>query len=355
VDMTTGTGWPFGGTGVSEQDASSKLVLKRYEVTGGGTVQEKLPDGRLLTLQGESDTGEKLDLKWRVINGSLVWPVPSGKWRIYAVLAVGPVQKVKRAAPGGEGNVLDPFSVGAITRYLEHFDKAGGAGLRAQFHDSYEYYSASWTPDLYAQFSERRWYQLGTELPALFGDAGDDQVARVKHDYRQTIAELHLGYVQAWTDWTHRHGQQTREQAHGAPANLLDVYAAATLAVASCRRGDGPVFLEAETFRMGGHATHDEAEARATFSAALFADWGKRDPVGLYETWLIESGPKLAEDKDNRAVLAEAEARIIAEVDAAAEDALKSRATAVPPPESAIEGVYAVSAESPIVGAKSRA
>ncbi len=47
--------------------------------------------------------------------------------------------------------------------------------------------------------------------------------------------------------------------------NVLDAYAAAMLAVERCRRGEGPVLLLAHTFRMGGHATHDEREARATF------------------------------------------------------------------------------------------
>ena len=136
--------------------------------------------------------------------------------------------------------------------------------------------------------------------------------------------------------------------------NVLHVYTAAVNAVERCLHGDGPVFLVAETFRMGGHATHDEAEARATFAPELFAHWGRRDPIGLYETWLIESGPKLAEGTDNRAALAAVEERIIAEVDAAAQEALKSRDTAVPPPESAIEGVYAVAAESPVAQGKSR-
>jgi TPP-dependent pyruvate/acetoin dehydrogenase alpha subunit len=137
--------------------------------------------------------------------------------------------------------------------------------------------------------------------------------------------------------------------------NVLDVYAAAKLAVDMCRRGDGPVFLEAETFRMGGHATHDEAEARATFPPELFAKWGKQDPVGLYETWLVESGPRLADGDDNQGALASLEERIIAEVDVAADEALKSRDTAIPPPESAIEGVYAVSPESPVAQGKSGA
>ena len=47
--------------------------------------------------------------------------------------------------------------------------------------------------------------------------------------------------------------------------NVLDAFALTTLAVERCRRGDGPALLIADTFRMGGHATHDEAEARRTF------------------------------------------------------------------------------------------
>ena len=41
---------------------------------------------------------------------------------------------------------------------------------------------------------------------------------------------------------------------------------------------------------MGGHATHDEAEARATFPQSLFDHWGRRDPIGLYEAWLLGEG-----------------------------------------------------------------
>ncbi|MFO7588387.1 MAG: thiamine pyrophosphate-dependent dehydrogenase E1 component subunit alpha [Gemmatimonadota bacterium] len=65
--------------------------------------------------------------------------------------------------------------------------------------------------------------------------------------------------------------------------NVLDVHAAAVLAVEACRSGRGPVLLAAETFRMGGHATHDVREARATLDPELFARWGRRDPIGLFE------------------------------------------------------------------------
>src|SRR5947209_10289714 len=46
--------------------------------------------------------------------------------------------------------------------------------------------------------------------------------------------------------------------------NVLDAFAATRMAAERCRSGNGPALLLAETFRMGGHATHDEREARET-------------------------------------------------------------------------------------------
>jgi TPP-dependent pyruvate/acetoin dehydrogenase alpha subunit len=116
--------------------------------------------------------------------------------------------------------------------------------------------------------------------------------------------------------------------------NVLDAYAATRLATERCRAGNGPVMLVANTFRMGGHATHDEREARAILPAELFAEWGARDPVGLYEEHLKRAGFAAA-------ALEEVEARVEAEVAKAEQEALRSRETNAPLPESATRGVYA--------------
>lgn len=132
--------------------------------------------------------------------------------------------------------------------------------------------------------------------------------------------------------------------------NVLDAYAAVKIAADKARHGFGPFLLIAETFRLGGHATHDEREARHTFAPELFEYWGKRDPVGLYEAWLIEGavdlrtgnrGEQGSFSAGNTAVLKEIEEAIIAEVDRGAEEALASIKTSMPVPESAAEGVYA--------------
>ena len=114
--------------------------------------------------------------------------------------------------------------------------------------------------------------------------------------------------------------------------NVLDVYAAAAIARDRCVGGDGPAVIVAETFRMGGHATHDEREARDTFSAELFAHWGRRDPIGLFESWLLEEGvPEVA--------IREVEAAAERAVADAADRALASR-DLLPEPQTALfEGI----------------
>jgi TPP-dependent pyruvate/acetoin dehydrogenase alpha subunit len=117
--------------------------------------------------------------------------------------------------------------------------------------------------------------------------------------------------------------------------NVLDVYAATRIAAERARAGGGPSMLVATTFRMGGHATHDEAEARRTFAADLFAHWGKRDPIGLYEEWLVGRGVA-------RVRLTEIEDVVINEIDAAAEKVANERTAMMPTPEHAeLQGISA--------------
>ena len=117
--------------------------------------------------------------------------------------------------------------------------------------------------------------------------------------------------------------------------HVLDVYAAVRAAVDHARAGGGPSLLVAETFRMGGHATHDEAEARTTFDAALFTHWGRLDPIGQYEEYLVAQG--VARER-----LAELEAEVRAAVEAAAERALAEREGGMPEPGYAeLEGISA--------------
>src|SRR3954452_13638726 len=45
VDLTTGTGWPFGGPQVTPEISSAKVVMKAYDVAAGARLGEQLPAG----------------------------------------------------------------------------------------------------------------------------------------------------------------------------------------------------------------------------------------------------------------------------------------------------------------------
>ena len=181
VDMNNGTGWPFGGPEVSLEDAATKAIFKDDRLEVGKTMQ-----------------------------------------------------KVKRAAPGGQGLVLDHLNKDAVKRYLNVFDKAfaenGTPFPHSSFNDSYEVYGADWTPGFLQEFEQRRGYRLQDYYPQFLAGGTSDSSARVIVDYRETISDvLKDDFAQVWTDWAHSHGATTRYQAHGSPGNLIDLYASADI------------------------------------------------------------------------------------------------------------------------------
>lgn len=232
IDMTMGTGWPFGGPVVTDDIASSSVVLEKCELQDG-KLTNRLPREPVQYLLAVSEDGKRLDITDKVQDRQLDWTAPAGTWTVYAVAVKNPVQKVKRPAPGGEGYVLDPYSTEAMDAYIDVFDKAldgyQGPMPRAWFHDSFEYYGATWTTDFFDEFQSRRGYDLHDHIEALFGDGPEDVVARVMCDYHETINDMHLDYIRRWTEWCHSKDGLSRNQAHGAPGNLVDIYAASDI------------------------------------------------------------------------------------------------------------------------------
>ena len=172
IDMNMGTGWPFGGPSVSIADAATKAIFQTYKTEGGQKIsldiqvqdQKQVPHAILSRVMAYSDKGSSLNLTSKANNGKLDWQVPSGKWDIVVLYIGKTLQKVKRAAPGGEGYVMDHLNKQAVGRYFAHFEKVfkdNHANYpHTFFNDSYEVYGADWTPDLLEQFAKRRGYRL---------------------------------------------------------------------------------------------------------------------------------------------------------------------------------------------------
>ncbi|MGH9939969.1 MAG: glycosyl hydrolase, partial [Blastocatellia bacterium] len=280
VDMATGTGWPFGGPWVGAEDACKNFVHRSYTLKSGQRLDEPIiytqkplvrAVGRrvniaelkdpvsanpnlqalaldqvrfetrlpLVALMAYSDRSETLDLTRKVgPDGNLDWVAPQGDWTLYAVFQGWHGKMVERAGPGGEGNVIDHFSARALKNYLSKFDLAFAGrdtkSLRAFFNDSYEVDDAdgesNWTPSFFAEFQRRRGYDLRNHLPALLGRDGAVKPARVLCDYRETISDLLLDeFTLPWRQWAAGKGKIVRNQSHGSPANILDLYAASDI------------------------------------------------------------------------------------------------------------------------------
>jgi hypothetical protein len=237
ADMSLGSGWCFGGPTVNSRDANGSAVVKTLDIAAGRKLEEKFNRNSTQALVAFSPDGNPVDLTDEIpANGQLDWTAPADSthsWTIYAVSQKPSGQKVKRAAPGGEGWMLNPLYPQAITNWLKWFDAAfanyHGSMPQAVFQDSYEY-RTDWSPDFLAQFEKLRGYKLQDELPALFGREQDDHAARVKYDYRRTVSEIMAEQSEpAWIDWAHRRGFSTIYQAHGTPGNWLDLYADADM------------------------------------------------------------------------------------------------------------------------------
>lgn len=234
VDMALETGWCFGGPTISNQDANAIVVERSFDVAGGGRLGGTFSRETTQALMAFGPEGRALDLKGKInADGHVDWMAPPGQWRLYAISQKFSGQYVKRAAPGGHGPMLNPLYPPAMRHYLQRFDQAfdayTGPKPRAVFQDSYEYRN-DWSPDFFAQFKKLRGYKLQNVLPALFGDAPTDEVARVKYDYRRTVSDILSEQSEPiWIDWAHRHGFQAVYQAHGTPGNWLDLYADADI------------------------------------------------------------------------------------------------------------------------------
>lgn len=280
IDLANASGWPFGGKWVDPADACRNINYKIYSLKGGEKLNEKIefiqapliravgqrpeisnlvdPVGKNKDLQlyaldqirfekslpfhglfAYSDSGKVINLTSKVTpDKTLDWIAPAGNWTLYALFEGWHGKQVERAGPGGEGDVIDHFSGQAINDYLKHFDEAFKGYdvdyLHGYFNDSYEVDDASgqsnWTNNMFYEFYLRRGYDLSQNLPALFQKDTPEKNARVLSDYRQTISDLLLdNFTTHWTSWAHRQGKMTRDQAHGSPGNILDLYAASDI------------------------------------------------------------------------------------------------------------------------------
>lgn len=233
VYISAGTGWPIGGPQVTAKDAATKLLMRQYAWntdTAFNQIIAANDNSEIAALIAYRDNSFIRDITGELVMGRLNWqPREKGNYVLYALFNGKTSQKVKRAAPGGEGYVLDHFSATALPGYLKTYDTVFGKdlhGVKALYNDSYEVFDANWTPTFFNDFNRLRGYDLKPYVRQFMSDIDNDTVARIKTDYRETLSDLLLNnFTKTYTSWTHSKHALSLNQAHGSPGNLLDLYA----------------------------------------------------------------------------------------------------------------------------------
>lgn len=280
MDVTLGSGWPFGGPHISATQAAGELRVEKVSPA---------PAAKSVAVPA-LEAGEKLIAAFLVSSesaetdmaGARSLPLPSGSRlnlpdepgssSVLFFISSRTGMMVKRAADGAAGFVLDHYDRDAIATHLHAVGDRlllafGDHPPYAVFSDSLEDYGSDWTPDLLVEFQRRRGYDLTPHLPALAGDAGPSTAA-IRHDWGKTLSELaDERFLMPIRAWAHQHHTLFRSQTYGFPPVTLS----------SNRYEDLPEGEGKATIRMW----HDFSDTRWAASAGhLF-----RHNVISSETW----------------------------------------------------------------------
>lgn len=227
VDLPSGSGWRNGGPFVPEEKGLWSMKLEKTELKTGE--QWKLPVDIGIV---EAASFVSADKKVQILDAGKPF-VATESGTIYLAIRRQNGDLVKRPSKGGEGRAIDTFDEDITNWYLAEFWEKLGISegkVRCFFHDSFEY-TGDFTPKFTTEFKKRRGYDLAEYLYVLAGDCDDKELAaRVKSDYRETLADLVLeSFIQPMTVWANSHKSLNRNQAHGSPGNILDLYAASDI------------------------------------------------------------------------------------------------------------------------------
>lgn len=234
VDITLGSGWPFGGPHIPVTESAGKLRVESHVVPPGITsavapsveAGEELISAFLIPASASTDEIEHATPLAQSVTGRYVFPAALQSRQLICFVSSRTGMMVKRPSVGAEGFVLDPYDRAAIENHLQAvgdrlLSTFGDQPPYAVFSDSLEVYGADWSPQLLDEFRRRRGYDLGPHLLALVMDAGPDTAA-IRHDWGQTLTELaNENFLEPMHDWAHSHRTLLRSQTYGFPPVTL--------------------------------------------------------------------------------------------------------------------------------------
>ncbi|HTF61542.1 MAG TPA: glycosyl hydrolase [Edaphobacter sp.] len=265
VDITLGSGWPFGGPQVPVDEASARLRIVAIDIPADSS-SLPLPsieegEAKIAAFIGNG-TAKKYDpanlqqIEVHPLNGRMTVDAKPEPRVIVFYISSRTGQQVKRAAVNAEGFVIDHFSRTAVANYLHNtgdrwMQAFGDTPPYAVFSDSLEVFGADWTPDLLEEFQRRRGYDLTPYLPELTNGT-DEKSAEIKHDWGLTLTELvNERFLSPINDWAKEHHTLLRAQNYGFPDASLS-----SNRLVSLPEGEGPQWQRFSFSRWASSASH---------------------------------------------------------------------------------------------------
>jgi hypothetical protein len=279
TDMIAGTGWPFGGEFLQNEETCQRMVTDQIPYKNGDVIDvseaslialfkkknknkreqrhiSKRTTYKLATInivpENCSDVNQIINLDTDVDeDGKLSYTIKApGNYVLSYNLIQQNFRDVTLGAPGGSGPVMDHYKKEMTLAYLNRLKKISERSgiplnqlIRAIFCDSIEVSGANWTDDFETIFLNTYGYKLDKWMPFVFYSARGnysndtysenfswqfkDELKRVRYDYNKLLVELFLeNFTQTYKDFCEANGVLCRYQAYGTPflMGMLDGY-----------------------------------------------------------------------------------------------------------------------------------
>src|SRR5271170_7888606 len=262
VDITLGSGWPYGGPHTTLDLSSGRLKIVAFPIASSAINAPQLQAGESLIgsfyASGTPNSYQAATAKPlpNTSNPIIVPASSSGDRVALFFIASHTKQTVKRPSVGAEGLVLDHFSRAAIDEHLTDvatplIKAFGNQPPYAVFSDSLEVYGADWTRNLPAEFQKRRGYNIVPHLPEL-ATGGTPEADAVRHDWGETLSDLiRENYLTLINTWATNHNTKFRSQTYGIPAVTL-----ADESIPALPEGEGPQWRAFSFTRWASSASH---------------------------------------------------------------------------------------------------
>jgi hypothetical protein len=217
-DLTLGSGWPYGGPMFPISEAAGRLRPQAVAL-GAGQGSVKVPqlregDTLFAAFVGPLPDDRNAPGGYREVeirDGAAQIPADLASAKQVLFFVAGHTgMKVKRAAAGAEGYVLDHYDPRVIEKFIRTvaepvLDACAANPPYAVFCDSLEVGGEDWTGNFLAEFQRRRGYDLRPHLPALVTDDGE-KAPEIRHDWGRTLTELfNERFIGAFEKWAQDH------------------------------------------------------------------------------------------------------------------------------------------------------